>query len=121
MIFPLSSHPKLRKEPKLREVLSPPAKSEASEKSKPLADALVEELSSLCRAVSKIRNERETLRLEKDKLKFGLQYFAGSDDDIHFYTGFPNYSTLISFYKSLLPAATQLCYVAIKDLGKNGY
>ena len=52
MIFPLLSHPKLRKEPKLHEVLSPPPpkkmKSEALEKSKPLADALVEELSSLC-------------------------------------------------------------------------
>ena len=43
---------------------------------------MVEELSSLCRVVSKILNERETLRLELDKLKFGLQHFAESDDDI---------------------------------------
>lgn len=45
-----------------------------------------------------------------DNLKFGLQRFAGSDDDIRFYTGFPNYTTLVSFYEFLLPAAKELNY-----------
>ena len=41
-------------------------------------------------------------------LTFGFQYFSGNDDDIGFYTGFPSYSTLTSFYKFLLPSATEL-------------
>ena len=32
------------------------------------------------------------------------------DEDIQFYTGFPNYKTLTSFYEFHLPAATQLNY-----------
>ena len=42
--------------------------------------------------------------------KFGLQRFAGSDSDIRFYTGFPDYNTLTSFYEFLGPAVTQLNY-----------
>ncbi len=47
--------------------------------------------------------------MEVEKHKFGLERFSGSDDDICFYTGFPNYSTFKSFYDFLL-AATQLSY-----------
>ena len=39
--------------------------------------------------------------------RFGLQRFDGSDKDIKFYTGFPNYSTLVSFFEL---AANQLNY-----------
>ena len=48
--------------------------------------------------------------MEVVKLKFGLMRFAGSNDDIWFYTGFPNYATFVSFYEFLLPAANQLNY-----------
>ena len=34
-------------------------------------------------------------------LTFGLQHFAGSDDDMEFCTGFPSYSTLTSFNEFL--------------------
>ncbi len=44
-------------------------------------------------------------KIEMKKHKFGLEIFAGSDDDIRFYTGFPNYSTFKSFYDFLLPSA----------------
>ena len=54
--------------------------------------------------------DRVSLKQELDNLKFGLQRFAGSDEDIQFYTGFPNYKTLTCFYEFLLPAATQLNY-----------
>ena len=50
--------------------------------------------------------ELEQLAVEK----FGLQRFAGSDSDIQFYTGFPDYNTLTSFYEFLEPAVTQLNY-----------
>ena len=60
--------------------------------------------------VSKLDSEKASLTLKLDELKFGLQRFAGSDEDIQFYTGFPNYSTLITFYEFLLPALNQLNY-----------
>ena len=111
-IFPLIATPKQRKEPKVRGSLPPPAKrmrSDDFETSKPIADSLVEEVSSLHQVVSKLDSEKALLS-EVQKLKFCLQRFAGSDADIRFYTGFPNYKTLISFYNFLLPAATQLNY-----------
>ena len=91
---------------------------------KPLEDALVEEIVSVRKVVGTLENEKAslTLALEKQKMelnnlniklekhKFCLQRFAGSDEDIRFYTGFPNYSTLTSFYEFLLPAAAQLNY-----------
>ena len=113
-IFPLLQHPKARKEPELHEAIPPPPKrmrKEAFEKPKPLADALVKDIiSSLCQVISKLDSEKASLTLKLDELKFSLQQFAGSDEDIRFYTGFPNYSTLIIFYEFLLPAASQLNY-----------
>ena len=60
--------------------------------------------------VSKLDSEKASLTLKLDELKFGLQRFAGSDKDIRFYTGFPNYSTLITFYEFLLPVLNQINY-----------
>ena len=60
--------------------------------------------------VSKPDCEKATLTLKLDELKLGLQRFAGSDEDILFCTGFPNYSNLITFYEFFLPAADQLNY-----------
>ena len=60
--------------------------------------------------VSKLDSEKASLTLKLDELKFGLQRFAGSDEDIRFYTGFRNYSTLITFYEFLFPALYQLNY-----------
>ena len=37
--------------------------------------------------------EKSGMELEINTLTFGLRCFAGSDDDIRFYTGFPSYST----------------------------
>ena len=37
--------------------------------------------------------EKAGMELEINTLTFGLQCFAGSDDDIRFYTVFPSYST----------------------------
>jgi len=41
---------------------------------------------------------------------FCLNRFAGSDDDIKFYTGFPSYSVFCTFYAFLGPAVSQLNY-----------
>ena len=113
MMFPLLPHQSKEKSLKYERVSQPPAKKmrgNLPEKPKPLTDALVEDICSLCKIVGRIDCERALLNQEVDKLKFGLQRFAGSDNDIRFYTGFPNYNTFISFYKFLLPAATQLNY-----------
>ena len=49
-------------------------------------------------------------------LTFGLQHFAGSDDDIGFYTGFPSYSTLTSFYEFLLPSCHSIELLGLRIL-----
>ena len=48
------------------------------------------------------------MKLEINTLTFGLLHFAGIDDDIGFYTGFPSYSNLTSFYEFLLISDTLL-------------
>ncbi len=54
--------------------------------------------------------EQLTTKLGQMKVELGLQRFAGSDKVIRFYTGFPDYCTLISFYNCLGPAVTQVNY-----------
>lgn len=63
--------------------------------------------------IAKLEEETKTLRLEnKDLLKtvdelvgnqFGIVKFKDSDSDISFYTGFPNYQTLLACYNFLNP------------------
>ena len=42
--------------------------------------------------------------------KFGLERFSSSSKDIKFYTGFPDYPTLIEFWKFAAPSASNLAY-----------
>ncbi len=80
------------------------------QKPKPLTDDLVEEISCVCEIVKELDKERGSLLLQVEKLKFGLQRFAGNDHDIRFYSGFPNYSSFKCFYEFLLPAAREFNY-----------
>ena len=41
---------------------------------------------------------------------FGLERFSKSPDDIHFYTGFPEYETLLEFWKYIELSASNLSY-----------
>lgn len=53
----------------------------------------------------------ELLRqIEEQTLKnrFGLQRFAGSDQDIKFYTGFQSYAHLVSFWSQIEPATQEV-------------
>ncbi len=125
-IFPLILQPKSRKEPAIR-VNVPPKKIIKPTKpmpAKPLEDGLVEELIIVTKIVGSLQDENATLiealqnqKMEIENLKmrleshtFCLRRFAGSDEDIRFYTGFPNYKTFMTFYDFLLPAASQLNY-----------
>lgn len=42
------------------------------------------------------------------KNKFGLQRFAGSDEDIKFYTGFESYAHLMSFWSQIQPGTQEV-------------
>ena len=69
-----------------------------------------QEIADMKQEIADMKQEIADMKLEINILTFGLQRFAGSDDDKGFCTGFPSYSTLISFYEFLPPSATQLNY-----------
>ncbi len=122
VIFPLLPRSKTRKRPKPRDGI-PPLKRKKTEVALPtegtstnnedvevLTAINTNENVDLSLEIEKLKNEKKSLLLEIETLKFGLKRFAGSDDDIRFYTAFLNYSTLLSFYEFLLPAASKLNY-----------
>lgn len=63
--------------------------------------------------ISLLEEEKNSLRIENSNLsetvdefvrnQFGIAKFKGSDTDINFYTGFPNYQTLQTCYNFLNP------------------
>ena len=64
-----------------------------------------------------MREEAEQLKRElavgkkKEFLsKSALQRFSGSSEDINYYTGFPDYETLIEFWKYIEPNSSRLTY-----------
>lgn len=48
------------------------------------------------------------LKRQLELSKFGIERFKSSDDDIFFYTGFPNYDTLMAFWEYVKPCADSL-------------
>lgn len=67
--------------------------------------------------INEMREEAEQLKRElavaKEKefiSKFALERFSGSSEDINFYTGFPDYETLIEFWKYIEPNSSRLTY-----------
>jgi len=125
--FPLLPTPSLRRPPTLQQA---PAKKHKARFSKTTASSGSTINSSSTSSLSTGNSDTTTLmtsestieKLQQDiaelkiKLealtaeKFCLQRFAGSDSDIRFYTGFPSYAILCSFYEFLGPAVNQLNY-----------
>ncbi|KAJ8273933.1 hypothetical protein GJAV_G00107130 [Gymnothorax javanicus] len=58
--------------------------------------------------VEELRKEIQELRLQRE---FGLQRFAGSDADIRFYTRFPSYEHLMSFWSLIEPCIYKMVRV----------
>ena len=63
----------------------------------------------------KKENERLLHQLQESKskeriYKFGLERFSSSSENIKFYTGFPDYPTLIEFWIYEEPSASDLTY-----------
>lgn len=67
--------------------------------------------------INEKKEEAEQLKGELARAKekeyiymFGLERFSGSREDINFYTGFPDYETLIEFWKYIEPNSSRLTY-----------
>ena len=65
------------------------------------------------------RNPQKVLSKAREKeyvFTFGLERFTKTPDDIHFYTGFPDYETLVAFWNYIEPSACHLtCYSSVRD------
>ena len=121
VLFPLLPTPSFRKPPTARQ--APAKKHKASSQSiattsyssstSTLADSDTTETLTSDSIIEKLQQEIADLKIKVETLtaeKFCLQRFAGSDNDIRFYTGFSSYAILCSFYEFLGPAVTQLNY-----------
>ena len=53
---------------------------------------------------------KKNIRETNSKPKFDIEDYKSSDEDISFYTGFPNYDTLILCFDLLKEKAKNLCY-----------
>ena len=72
---------------------------------------------TLGESVENLKTEVEHLKEELSKAKekehifrFGLKRFSSSPEDINFYTGFPDYKTLVAFWQYIEPNAVNLTY-----------
>ena len=62
---------------------------------------------------TEVEHLKEELSKAKEKeyiFKFGLERFSSSPEDINFYTGFPDYKTLVAFWHYIEPSAAYLTY-----------
>ena len=62
---------------------------------------------------TEVEHLKEELCKAKEKeyiFSFGLERFSSSPEDINFYTGFPNYKTLVAFWQYIEPNAANLTY-----------
>ncbi|KAI2655910.1 50S ribosomal protein L29 [Labeo rohita] len=71
-----------------------------------LACAKIEELSN---EVEELKKQLQELHVQRD---FGLERFAGSDEDIRFYTRFPSYRHLMSFWWLIEPSIHKIIHVS---------
>ena len=103
-----------RKSPRKR-LWPSPTKKQNSPVSEHMEVGMADELgeSPIQDEIARLEEEVKALRLEnKELLKtvddlarnvFGIAQFKDSDSDINFYTGFPNYQTLVACYNFLSP------------------
>ncbi|XP_023805937.1 uncharacterized protein LOC111946626 [Oryzias latipes] len=73
-----------------------------------VADQLAEENDTLCQKVKELELHIEALQLRSC---FGLKRFAGSDEDIRFYTRFHSYDHLMAFWRLIEPATSRMIRV----------
>lgn len=59
---------------------------------------------------SKFQQEMKSLKHALDNNRFDIDQYKDKDDDISFYTGFPDYKTLILCYKTVEQSARNISY-----------
>ncbi|PFX26586.1 THAP domain-containing protein 11 [Stylophora pistillata] len=73
--------------------------------------AKIETLNKEIEALNKENEDlKKNIRETNSKPKFDIEDYKSSDEDISFYTGFPNYDTLILCFDLLKEKAKNLCY-----------
>ena len=73
----------------------------------PTLDEWIEEMK---RKNGRLLHELQESKRKERIYKFGLERFSGCSQDIKFYTGFPDYATLLEFWKYVEPSASNLTY-----------
>ena len=58
----------------------------------------------------KFQQEMKSLKHALDNNRFDIEQYKDKDDDISFYTGFPDYKTLILCYKTIEQSARNISY-----------
>ncbi|KAL2102064.1 hypothetical protein ACEWY4_003825 [Coilia grayii] len=76
-----------------------------------VADQLAEENDMLRQKVKELEIQIQTLQLQSLQSRFGLRRFAGSDEDIRFYTRFHSYDHLMAFWRLIEPATSRMIRV----------
>jgi hypothetical protein len=82
-------------------------------------DHELDRLMNLERDIKAANDEIEQL---KSPLKFGCERFAGDDETIKFYTGFPSYQHFITFFEFVKPSAQTMtyCYASNMSVSRPG-
>ena len=119
-IFPWSAASPKRKSPRKR-LFNPPNAHKPSCSSERYTEidsthldiTIANQVSELRAHIARLEQETSTLQVENKRLletvdellagQFGITKFKDSDSDVNFYTGFPNYQTLLACYEFLNP------------------
>ncbi|CAM4729741.1 unnamed protein product [Leuciscus chuanchicus] len=78
-------------------------------------DMVLHENEELTRKIEDIRKQLDQTKIT---LRFGLQRFAGSDEDIPFYTRFATYNHLMAFWELIEPAMHRMICVTNSKVTK---
>lgn len=73
---------------------------------------------------TEVEHLKEKLSKAKEKeylFRFGLERFSSSPEDINFYTGFPDYKTLVAFWQYIEPNAANLTYYSSAARDVSGF
>ena len=71
---------------------------------------LGESVENLKTEVGHLKEELSKAKEKEHIFSFGLRRFSSSPEDINFYTGFPDYKTLVALWQYIVPNAVNLTY-----------
>ena len=82
---------------------------------------LEEFLENLKTEVEQLKEELCKAKEKEYLFKFGLERSSSSPEDINFYTGFPEYKTLVAFWQYIEPNAANLTYYSSAARDVSGF